>query len=372
MPSILFITNYPAPYRVEFFNQLGERAELTVLFSDRPEEQTHRSIEWFQNQYSSFTAVFLKKKSIAGIHVCADVLHHLKKRYDLVILGGYSTATQMLAIEYLSIHRIPFYIEADGGLIKPDSFITHTIKKHFISSASGYFSSGEITDRYFEHYNGKQSKPIFRFPFSSLTEKEIINNKKEASSPSSKKDHRAELGINEETVLLSVGQMIPRKGFDILLDAARDLPDNIGIYIVGGKPTLELEKIKKEDNLKNVHFIDFQIKEVLAKYYLAADVFVLPTREDIWGLVINEALSYGLPVISSDMCGAALELVKDRGTGCLFPSQSSADLHNAIIQLLNSDMDKMKDLCFDLSRSYTIEKMVDAHLKAIDSISGAN
>ena len=75
-------------------------------------------------------------------------------------------------------------------------------------------------------------------------------------------------------------------------------------------------------NLDNVHFIDFKNKDILKEYYYVADVFVLPTREDIWGLVINEALAYGLPVITTDKCMAGLEMIEDGKNGYIIPVNS--------------------------------------------------
>ena len=72
-------------------------------------------------------------------------------------------------------------------------------------------------------------------------------------------------------------------------------------------------------NLNNVHFIDFKNKDTLKEYYHVADVFVLPTREDIWGLVINEALAYGLPVITTDKCMAGLEMIENGKNGYIIP-----------------------------------------------------
>ena len=99
-------------------------------------------------------------------------------------------------------------------------------------------------------------------------------------------------------MILAVGQFIHRKGFDVLLQAARTMDKNIGIYIVGGKPTEEYLQIQKENNLTQIHFEGFKTKEELAMYFKAADIFVHPTREDIWGLVINESMAYGLPVVT--------------------------------------------------------------------------
>ena len=74
---------------------------------------------------------------------------------------------------------------------------------------------------------------------------------------------------------------------------------DVGIYIVGGEPTEDYLQMRASLGLDNVHFVGFQKKEALSRYYRAADLFVLPTREDIWGLVINEAMAYGCLLYTS-------------------------------------------------------------------------
>lgn len=76
--------------------------------------------------------------------------------------------------------------------------------------------------------------------------------------------------------------------------------------------------------------------EELSEYYKAADLFVLPTREDIWGLVINEAMNYGLPVITTTACVAGQELVQQEENGYLVDGE---DLH--IISELNCYIKKI-------------------------------
>ena len=72
--KILYITNYPSPYRVDFFNLLGKYVELTVAFTERPEAQKHRSQKWFNTDYSGFRAIFLEKPLyIRGTIIYKDV-----------------------------------------------------------------------------------------------------------------------------------------------------------------------------------------------------------------------------------------------------------------------------------------------------------
>ena len=163
-------------------------------------------------------------------------------------------------------------------------------------------------------------------------------------------------------MVLSIGQFIPRKGFDILMRAAAGLEKDIGFYIVGGEPTEEYRKLREELGLENVHFVGFRKKDALARYYRAADLFVLPTREDIWGLVINEAMAYGLPVITTDRCVAGLELVEEGVNGSIVPVEDDAALAGKMKEILSSDLEKMGTASLEKIRAYTIENMAKAHV----------
>jgi glycosyltransferase involved in cell wall biosynthesis len=362
MKRVLFLTNYPSPYRVDFFNQLGRSVDLTVLFTAEVSEQKHRDRAWFNENYSGFHAVFLMNSiTIRGKRLCLGVLDYLKQEWDVIISGGYSDPTQMLAFEWLKIHHIPFYMELDGGLIKLDSYIKNQIKRHYISMPSGWFSTGKTADNYLIHYGAKPGN-IIRYPFTSLWEKELQEAQNAAKAD--KRAIRIELGIIEKRVVLSVGQLINRKAFDVLIRAAALLPKDTGVYIVGGEPTEEYLSLCDQAGAQNVHFVSFKPKKELKKYYMAADVFAMPTRSDIWGLVVNEALSYGLPVVASDQCGAALELIENGKNGYIVPVNDHTALANSINMVFESNMTEMSANAVSSISGYSIENMAKSHLDA--------
>ncbi len=360
--KVLFLTNYPSPYRVDFFNMLGQHVDLTVAFTEKPEEQSHRSEKWFNKDYSGFHAVFLiEKLHISKLTVCKDVIPLLHNQFDFIILGGYSSGTQMFAIEYMRAKKIPFVIEADGGIIEKESKIKCWIKRHLIGSAVAWLSSGKQATSYFLHY-GAKSERIFLYPFSSLKEIDIKSAKMTEESNNSKQFARMTLRIQEPRMILFVGQVIYGKGIDLLLQAAKNLPDDIAVMIVGGKPSEEYLSLKHELNLNHVYFEDFKEKQDLAQYYMAADLFVMTTRKDVWGLVINEAMSYGLPIVSTDRCVAAMELVENNVNGLIVPADDIDALAKGIMHVLSADLREMGRQSVQKISGYTIEKMVEAHV----------
>ena len=356
--KILFVTNYAAPYRVHFFDELGKNHEVTVLFSDPVEEVTHRSSDWFEKGKGGFRAVQLQHRIRMGEeNLCFEVLRWLRRDYDAIVICGYSSPTAMLAMAWLRLRRIPFYMEVDGGLIREESRPKYLLKKALVGGATRWISTGSYTTNYLVHYGAKEDR-VDTYPFSSLHETDILQS---VVSEEEKKAIREELGIPETNMILSIGQFIHRKAFDVLIASASELDPNTGIYIVGGEPTEEYLELCRKYGLENIHFLSFMKKERLVQYYKACDLFVLPTREDIWGLVINEAMAYGLPVITTDRCVAGLELVENGVNGYIVPVEDATALANGINQVLSGSAREMGRRSLEKIRSYTIENMVKYH-----------
>lgn len=360
--KILFLTNYAAPYMIDFFNELGKFCDVTVLFTDKIKEQKHRSQKWFAEQnYSNFKYIQLVKRiGFKNYCVYLDVLKYLNRSYDAIVICGYGTPPTMpLAVEYLKFKKIPFYMEIDGGLIKQDPKWKCFLKKHWLSMATKWFSSGKETTKYLVHYGADKNR-IIEYPFTSLKEQDIL---KQIPTEQEKLNLRKDLNLKEEKIIVSVGQFIYRKGYDILIKAMQKIDRNIGVYIIGDTPTQEYLNLQKQFNLTNLHFVGFKIKEELKKYYMAADLFVLPTREDIWGLVINEAMAMGLPIITTDKCVAGLELVKSGLNGYIIPTENNEILVEKINQIFNEDYRQMGQNSLNKIKEYTIENMVRIHLE---------
>lgn len=366
--KVLFFTNIPSPYRVDFFNELGKFCDLTVLYERSDADD--RDASWLKcGEQSNYKSVFLKgNKFGADSAFCMEVISYWKDpAYDIRIVGDFATPTGILSIAYLKAKKIPFGVELDGGFEKNENKLISFVKKWLLSGCAFAFSPGQVTDRYLLRY-GVDQKKIIRYNFTSLREEDIINAAKHRSN---KQQYKEIHHITENYMILSVGQMIYRKGFDVLLKAIATGKIAAGVYIIGGAASDECLKLTEELKLDNVHFLQFMSKEDLAAYYAAADLFVLPTREDIWGLVIQEAMSYGLPIVTTDKCGAGLELVHARG-GSIVQADNVDALASALKNLM---VDRKKATVYsqqNLSniRDYTIENMAQQHAAAFEKIKG--
>lgn len=364
--KVIYLTNLPAPYKVEFFNLLGEKCELTVLFERQ--NANNRNLLWASGEKRKYREVFLRGLKVGEEDALSiEVLHYLKQNCDICVIGGYSTPTSILAILYCKLMKIKYILAVDGIIENEHKSIKDRIKSLLISNAEGYLVPGKNSKEILLTY-GATSEKIYEYPFTSLKEKDI---NQLLPTNFEKTELRKQLGVPEKMIVLTVGQFIYRKGFDVLLNAIPSEAGDLGVYIIGGSiPLSEYQEIIKKRELKNIHFIEFKPKEELDKYYRAADVFVLPTREDIWGLVINEAMSKGLPIISTDRCGAALELVKPGINGWIVPIDNDNGIARCLSKIIddNSLCKKMGNASLSIIKSYTLEEMALRYMSAFESI----
>ena len=137
-------------------------------------------------------------------------------------------------------------------------------------------------------------------------------------SKRSREQLRRALGM-QGTAFLYVGRLIKGKGLCALLDAYAKLAAeelSISLLLVGdGQLRTELEEWAQQRGVNSIYFIGFVQIDELPKYYGIADVFIFPSTIDRWGLVINEAMASGLPIITTSAVGAAKDLVKDGWNG---------------------------------------------------------
>ena len=356
--KVLWLTNLPAPYKVDLFNELGKEVELTVLFERRG--ATNRDGGWNKNNFENFNGIFLKGIKIGEENsFCKSVKKYLKGKYDKIIIGGYGTLTAMYAIRYLKKQKIKYYLSIDGGIInEKESAKIYKLKRSLVTGAYGYLCPSKKSADFLFYYGADRNKISF-YPFTSVKKEDVFRVPEEI-----KQKLKKQLFIKEDKVILSIGQFIKRKGFDLLIKAAAELKD-YGVYIVGGKPTNEYIKLRSELKTANVHFLPFMSKEKTKKYYAIADIFVLPTREDIWGLVVNEAMACGLGVITTDNCIAGLELIKDKENGYIIPTENVEKIIESVNLANEKGFKTLGDKSIELIAEGTIEKEAEVILEIL-------
>lgn len=367
--KVFILSTVMAPYRIDVFNELGKLCNLVVCFEQK-KDQT-RNDKWYQENAQNFKMIKAKGWEKSLNHIKFSVIKYLKEeKPDFVIFYEYSTITSMMLMQYCIMHKIKYLINCDGAFINEKSKIKEIIKKYYIKKATGCLANGNSAQKYFLHYGAKKEN-IFLHKFSTLYEKDIL---KYPPTLEKKREIREELNIDKtKKVFICVGNFIYRKGYDLIIDAAKKFKNQniLFINIGGGNKKAEYENESRKYNLKNIIFEDFKDKETLKKYYDMSNVCIFPTREDIWGLVINEAMSRGLPVITTDRCNAGIELIEDGKNGKIIKAGSCEELINGVKGYLEkTDEELLKEGIESLSKikNYTIEGIAKSHISVLEQL----
>ena len=368
MIDVLFITNVPSPYRVDFFNELGKRCRLTVVFQKT--KSTERKGHWDRYNIASFNGIFLDGKSINTDSSISFGIRRIIRKYQhcKIIVCGFSSPTNIIAIHYLKKHKIPFYIEIDGGspwLSDGKLSFKEKIKKAICSGATGYFSSCKSGDEYLIRY-GALKERIYRYSFTSLFAKDISN---KAIDAQAKAVLKKVYGLSESKCVLTIGRFTYQngfgKGFDLFVEiASRFSCEDIGFYIIGDEPTQYFLQLKKDKELSNLHFLPFYAKDKLFDLYKCADLTMILSRGDVWGLVVNESLANGVPVISSDLCLAGRELIKNGINGYVVELDNLDNICAKVKEIIEKNGNYQEN-CLKSIRNYTFENMVEEHIKNV-------
>jgi len=324
MKKVILITNILSPYRIPLFNSIKEQGNFNFKVIALAETEKNREWKLAKERIKfdfkilpGWHLFFRTKRREIPIHLNYGILKILfQNRPDIVITSGYDSLAYWVAFFYSKIFKKKYILWNETTLLSAGGIkgLRGLLKKIIIRGADRYIASGTKAKEYLEYF-GAKAKNIF-FSLSTVDVNYFYNKTVQfRSSPNFLLDRNK----YPKLLLLYIGQLIKRKGVGQVLKALNTLKDpEIGFMIVGSGP--EEKKLKEfcnENNLKNVFFEGFQQQNELPKYYALADIFILPSFEEVWGLVVNEALASGLYVLCSKYAGAAYDLINDKN-GRLF------------------------------------------------------
>jgi glycosyltransferase involved in cell wall biosynthesis len=343
---VAILVGVPTPYREPLFERLARWADydIQVLYcrDHQPGQQWHLGAPVYPARYlENFAPERWHGRLLVGA-INLGVWRELRAfRPDAVIIYGYNTATTLLAILWVITHRIPILMRTDSNVLaelgKPH--LTLALKRLFLRwltrRVSAFLSVGTMNSQYWQFYGATPEK-IF------LARYAVDNERFQTQADHyrvSRQTIRGENGWRQRYLLLYVGRLAVEKRVDVLIEALRRLAtkrSDIGLVIVGDGPERgRLERLAQA--MPFVYFTGFQDQSDLPKYYGVADIFVLPSECEPWGLVVNEAMASGLPVIATGKVGAARDLIVEGENGYLVPENDPVALASAIDRACESE-----------------------------------
>lgn len=335
------LVSHPIQYFAPLYRELACRPEvdLTVFFySDRSaraytDPGFGRLVEWDVPMLEGYRSVFCDSASRTPIDGSPlrrrnfdVVLQVVRGRYDAVWVHGYAHATAWLAFAGTRATRTPFLLREEQTLTHPRSLTRRAVKslplKTMCRSAYGLYIGAE-NRRYLERW-GIPPERLFCAPYG-------VDNARLRAAASALAPERERLRAAwripaESCVVLFVGKLVESKHPQFLIDALDHVKENVHVLVVGDGPDAQsLRSRAVERRPGRVTFVGFLNQTELPHAYVAADVFALPSPRETWGLVVNEAMNFDLPVIVTEGVGCAADLVEpDRNGYVVAPGDAHA------------------------------------------------
>ncbi|MCL5776858.1 glycosyltransferase family 4 protein [Limibaculum sp. FT325] len=332
-----FLTVMPSPYQRETFEALDASGSFDITVDYFAGTAADR--QWTPVRLHPYETILpgiqFSRHGAAGRFNPAIFRRLRDIRADLVIISDYSSPTAQIAMRRLSRQGRPWaYWGETPNAIKRGKFgrWLRTRLQEPICRANAILAIGSrAVGEYERLFPGV---PVFNIPYFCDLERFRI--------ASDRAPPRAEGHV----MFLFSGQLIPRKGIDLLIEAfegaARDM-QRIELRILGDGPMREELEERVHHLGDRVMFAGHVDPADLPEEFAAADVFILPSRYDGWGVVLNEALGAGLPIIASKAVGSAHDLLIHDVTGRIIESGDVTSLRESIITLA-SDLPLRKSM----------------------------
>lgn len=358
---IAYVVSHPIQYQAPLLRRIAAEPgiDLTVFFcSDFSVRAYHdkgfgTSFKWDVDLLSGYKSVVLPRfrdsSSLSPTRpISYGFLRHFMRGtpdgpFDAVWVHGYATVNALHAILAAKALGIPVLLRAESWLNdRPRTKRTLRTKKLYLSALKPLIDAtlaiGTQNTRYWRKYFGPDF-PIFLMPYA--VDNAFFESAARAATPR-REELRKQLGLEPgRPIILFASKLQNRKHCDHLLEAYLRMRPATGgdphpyLVIVGdGEQRQMLEDRVRESGCTSVRFEGFRNQSELPRYFDLADVFVLPSRHEAWGLIVNEAMNAGLAVIVTDEVGAAEDLVEDGITGFVYPATNIEALHLALEKAL--------------------------------------
>jgi len=321
---VVIITEIISPYRIPVFNALAQHDGIDshVIFLSET-DPTQRQWLVYKDEIRFPYQVLPSWRKRSGRHSLLlnwGMEAALRRAApDFIVCGGYNYVASWQSMSWARRNRVPFslWAESTSRDIRSGHALIESLKTRFLRGCDAFVVPGKSALSYLKRC-GVPENMIFTAPNAVDTQffaQRANRIRRDAAA------HRQALRLPARFFLF-VGRLVHEKGVLDLLDAyealAPSIRNEIGLVFVGdGVARSALEQRAAAINSGSIHFAGFAQRENLPAYYALADALVFPTHTDTWGLVVNEAMACGLPVISSDAAGCVADLVESGWNGCV-------------------------------------------------------
>lgn len=326
------LTSHPIQYQAPLFRALAEHPsiDLTVFFcSDHGAREYYdagfrRLVKWdvpltdgYDHRFLANVSPVTSLSSPLG-QINPSILFRLRRsEHDALLIHSYAKVSSLLGYLAARTKGIPVLLRTESTLLRVRPWWVRVLKRGFLwallKQTSACLYIGTRNREFFEHY-GVGNGRLFLAPYA------IDNERLSATAAEDRRRLRGQLDIGRNRfVVLFCGKLIAyKRPLDLVRALARaDLPRATLLIAGDGELRPQVESEARRLNV-DVRLPGFVNQGQLPAFYRASDCLVLPSEHEPWGLVINEAMACGLPIIASDKVGCAADLVCTRENGLIY------------------------------------------------------
>lgn len=381
-PNVYFIVSHPIQYFVPLYKHLAKNDAINTkvfFLSDETvkggvDKQFGVKFTWDIPLLDGYEYAFVKnaswKPSISngfwGVFNPGLIRNLWRLPKGMVVISGWNYSSYWLSYFFAFLFGHSVAIRCEAPFYKESQ--REGIGKHIRKFLIGKVLLNGLIDKYL--YVGQQNKKFYKY-FSAPDKKlffspySIDNERfKEGVFHYDKREQRAKLGIQDDDyVILFTGKFTPVKRPLDLVKAfhALDLSNKHLVLVGDGILKEEMSGYISANHVKGVHFTGFINQSELPGYYVIADVLVLCSESETWGLSVNEAMACGLPVVVSDKVGCCEDLVKEGLNGYIFP-KGDVDALAKALERVAQQRSKISGMGLESERiinEYTIERSAE-------------
>ena len=387
--KLAILISHPIQYHVPLFRALSAhpRIELTVYYcwdfgigKEGQDIESGARYQWDIPLLDGYAYKFLNnispQPSSAGFfgQINPGIMSELwRNKYDALWVHGYSFCTDWLAFFVAFFLGIPIFFRGISHLLDSKPWYVNIVKRAILTSLFAICRAclyiGTHNREYYKAY-GVPDRKLFHVPH-------IVDNAFFSAFSASLSPKRAVIrkrfGFSDDRpVVLFLGRLVSKKRPQWVLDAYQEMRKRYqcGLLVAGEGPARhDMEKQISLENIPDVVFTGFLNQTEIPRAYIAADIFILPSaREETWGLVVNEAMNFGLPIIVSDKVGCAPDLVYENQNG--FVISSFPELREALSRLI---IDKKSRCVFgstskEIISAWNVDRAVEGAITALQSL----
>jgi len=394
---LAYLVSHPIQYQAPLLRRIAEETDidLTVFFGSDFSVRGYQDagfgvgVKWDVPLLDGYKHEFLPKLRDRGnASFASPVNYGLVRRlrgegcdpaFDALWVHGYSTLNAMQGILAAKALDIPVLLRAESWLgDRGRSGVKLLLKKTFFlglkQMVDGVLPIGTLNAEYWRYYFGDDVAQ-FMVPYA-------VDNGYFAQRARDAKAGRTALQTELELdparpVILFAGKLQPRKHCDHLMEAYALLAPAVGeephayLVIVGdGEERGALERQAAATGLRSIRFCGFRNQSELPRFFDLATVFVLPSRHEPWGLIVNEVMNAARAVIVSDDVGAAPDLIADGVNGFVYPVGNVPALAEALRRVLEApgNAEAMGQRAYERIQSWSFEEDVHGLRRALEHV----